>query len=225
MDVLKGRVGGRWGQTAEEYGRLNAQYFEAVWQSASKLADRPIHWLVDASKDPYRLLWLQASGLFDLRVIHLVKDPRAFVFSMTRAHLPGALGKVSRMTGRWLIENTLFSRLCGKGFSADQTFLLRYDQLAGKPGEALASIGDWLDLEFPTTLVDDFRKLPNHAVSGNKMRWQSSGIRLDDRWRTALPKPYAFAIWAITWPLARSYSSGLEGSLADSRRSGQTPSQ
>ena len=37
-----------------------------------------VQWLVDASKSVYRLLWLRETGLFDVRVIHLVKDPRTF---------------------------------------------------------------------------------------------------------------------------------------------------
>ena len=41
-----------------------------------------VQWLVDASKSVYRLLWLRETGLFDVRVIHLVKDPRVRALDM-----------------------------------------------------------------------------------------------------------------------------------------------
>ena len=88
LNLVKGKVGGKWHQAAEEYGYRNAQLFQTILQMAEEYKSNSIFWLVDASKDPYRLLWLQSSGLFDLRVIHLVKDPRAFVFSMTKNNLP-----------------------------------------------------------------------------------------------------------------------------------------
>ena len=174
-------------------------------QAAEDEVHGPIHWLVDASKGPYRLSWLQSSGLFNLRVIHLVKDPRAFVYSMTKPYLPNAWRQTVRMTGRWLVENFIFSRLCRRAFIDKQVFFLRYEDLASKPHGCLGGLATWLGLEFTTTMVEDFRKYKNHGISGNETRWHNTGLHLDERWRNALPRSYERAIWTVTSLLARRY--------------------
>ena len=90
------------------YADLNARYFSEVKHYVEACERVEIKWLVDASKDIYRLYWLLESGEFDIKVIHLVKDPRAFVYSMTKDH-PAKTNKTIRFAGRWLVENrTLF---------------------------------------------------------------------------------------------------------------------
>jgi hypothetical protein len=172
-----------------------------VQQTATELQGTDICWLVDASKDPYRLFWLQKSGLFDLRVIHLLKNPQAFVYSMIKRELPQARRKAIRMTGRWIVENSIGRRLCITVFKKEQTFLLHYENLAAQPEQTLSQIGDWLGLTFSTDMVNGFRDYENHAISGNQMRWQDLGICLDEKWRTLLPKSYARAIQSATWPV------------------------
>ena len=205
LSLMRGRATRRWRPAAQQYGQVNADYFGAVLRAAEKHAGSPVRWLVDASKDPYRLLWLQSSGLFDLRVIHLTKDPRAFVHSMIKPYLSKAHARASRMTGRWLVENFIFSRLCLAGFLPSQIFSLRYEELANKPQDTLLAIAKWLGLEYPETLCEVFRQCENHGVSGNKARWESTGIRLDEGWKTMLPASYARVIWAVTWPIRCKY--------------------
>lgn len=92
-----------------EYGYNNYLLLRAILSNVSKHFDKRPCWLVDASKDFYRLIWLQRSGYFNIKVIHLMKDPRAFVYSMTKNCLinesvsiysPKFFRKIMRMTGR-----------------------------------------------------------------------------------------------------------------------------
>jgi hypothetical protein len=188
-----------------EYGRKNARFFNEVKQAAENRTSKPIRWLVDASKDIYRLFWLMNSGYFDLRVIHLVKDPRAFTYSMVRRSLPNGRWQNFRMTGRWLVENWLFTYLSNQPALRDKTLQLRYEDLAGSPDATMNVIGQWLGLVFEHEALEAFRQIENHAIAGNSMRWQSTEIRLDEQWRHALPQDFARVTWAITGPLARSY--------------------
>lgn len=188
-----------------EYGSLNARLFALVSQAAEASRNGSITWLVDASKDPYRLAWLHRSGKFDIRVIHLMKDPRAFVYSSTKPVSSGRRSGSGRMIGRWVITNALYSYLCWRLFEPAQVVRLRYEELAGQPQHTLARLGSWLGLTFPADLVDNFRDRPNHAISGNAMRWQHSRITLDERWRTELSSASARTIKVIAWPLARLY--------------------
>lgn len=209
-NVVRGCVSRRWEPAAQEYGRLNAEYFQTVWdavqaRTGSGDESQPIRWLVDASKDVYRLLWLQASDLFDLRVIHILKDPRSYVYSMIRHQFPNSKRKMMRFTGRWIVENRLFRRLRRNGFPKGNTCLVRYEDLARAPQETLERIGHWLGLEVASDLSEHFREVENHAISGNQMRWENTSIQLDEKWRKGLVPGHAWAVWATTWPVRRTF--------------------
>jgi hypothetical protein len=186
-----------------EYGALNAQYFREVWQSVEEQSGGSLSWLVDASKDVYRLFWMQQSGHFDLRIIHLVKDPRAFVYSMTKRNLPHARKKNIRFSGRWLVENALFAYFCQDPELSGKTWLLRYEDLANGPRISVDALIEWLELPKDSRL--DFRRQINHALAGNPMRWESTDIQLDQKWKHALPQSYADLTWAMTGHLARLF--------------------
>jgi len=208
-DLLPGLCGGsiplRHRKAVHEYGALNADYLAAVFDAAGEQRRGTVRWLVDASKDPYRLFWLQHSRRFDLRVIHLTKDAPAFVYSMVKRNLPRARKTALRMTARWLVENAVMTRLCRANFLERQYIHLRYEDLAGQPDATCRRLGDWLGLEFPERTSRDFRNSENHAVSGNRTRWQNTSIRLDQQWRSALPKSYQRLTRLLTQPLARTY--------------------
>lgn len=202
LDLLRGSVSERWSPIATEYEDRNVQLFRSVKEEARTRTDQSIRWLVDASKDPYRLLWLQQSNRFDIRVIHLIKDPRSFVYSMVRPQLPGGGRKTIRMTGRWIIENALMSRLCRTAFLPSHVKQIAYEQLARSPKKTLEVLAKWLNLNPRPELVNSFREYENHAVSGNAMRWRDSEeeIRLDERWRQKLPVERSRFIRVFTAP-------------------------
>ncbi len=200
--MLEGRASGRWAQAAEAYGEANARYFSTVLEAARGFKDPGVDWLVDASKDPYRLLWLESSGMFNIHVVHLFKDPRAFVFSMTKGLLPSAHRKVARFTGRWLFENSLYS-LMGERTFGDRMIHIPYEDLASDPEGTLEKIGARFGIEMPEGLPEVFRTADSHGVSGNPMRWESSSVRLDQKWKTKLPGHYIRAVGAACWPLKR----------------------
>lgn len=205
VDIFRHEAAGRWQTGVATYGAINAQYFSVVQSAAQRLTNRPISWLVDASKDVYRLFWLQQSGHFDLHIIHLTKDPRAFVFSATKASPYTTRQKCLRFTARWIFENALHSRLCSDPALSDKVYQLRYEELAKRPEETMHSLGRWLGVEPTGFIIKGFRQEENHAVAGNLMRWQTAEIRLDDRWRQSLPTAEQKVIWAMCSPLARTY--------------------
>ena len=195
-----GRASGRWAGPVRRYGEANRRYFELVLDAARRHKGEQVEWLVDASKCPYRLLWLESSGLFNIKVVHLYKDPRAFVFSMTKSLLPRATRKVVRYTGRWLFENGLFTLLGERTFT-DRMVQLPYERLASDPEGSLAELGRFLGLEMPAGLSQSFRTADTHGVSGNPMRWQNTQVKLDQKWKSTLPSHYISAVGVAAWPL------------------------
>jgi hypothetical protein len=201
-DVLQGSIRERWSDAVSEYGEKNEKLFRVVREAAERRAGRDIHWLVDASKDVYRLFWLQQSGQFDIRVIHVMKDPRSLVYSMARPWLPAGIQRVVRYTGRWIIENALMAHLCRSNFAPAHVYRLSYEQLARSPEQTMTAIGDWLGITYPPDLVHHFRSYDNFAISGNMMRWRESErtIRLDERWKRDFPKPYQLLVELLAGP-------------------------
>jgi hypothetical protein len=66
----------------------------------------------------------------------------------------------------------------------------------------MQSIGEWLDLDYPPSLVHNFRNYENFAISGNMMRWRESEdeIRLDERWKEEFPAPYRALVGMLARP-------------------------
>jgi len=202
-DVFRNEISDEWRPAVREYGANNAQYFEAVRAEAAERTGNDIEWLVDNSKDPYRLFWLQHSGYFKTRAIHLVKDPRAFVYSMTKDD-PTDLTSVLRYTGRWIIENAIIARVVNKSIFDENVRRVTYDELAQHPKRTMQAIGDWLRLDYDLARVDTFREYENHALSGNMMRWRASEEKIyyDESWRQHLPGAVARLIAVLTRPFA-----------------------
>ena len=205
LDMLAGKPRGKHAHLAPHYAARTADLLERVLPLAEERRGGDVRWLVDASKDPYRLLWLAASDRFDLRVVHLTKDPRAFVHSMTKDAGGSGLLRVARFTARWLIENALMRSVCERALPAGSVRRVRYEDLAGNPEQTLAGLGEWLGLEGLERSLESFREVENHAVSGNQMRWGTASVRLDESWRERLPAAARRFVWTATAPLRRSF--------------------
>lgn len=201
--LLRGRTEGDDRRAAATYGRVNAEYLAAVRREARNATGKEVRWLVDASMDPYRLLWLQQSGRFRIRVVHLTKTPEGFVYSMTRNEEGGAHLLAVRMAGRWLLENALMVRLCHAALSSHQWRHVRYEDLASRPEVLRERFSEWLGVEFPAWEGKSFRGYTNHGVSGGRMRWEDSEIRLDTRWKRELPPHHRRVSRFLTLPVAR----------------------
>jgi hypothetical protein len=206
--VVNGRVPEAQQDAAAAYGAVNAAYFSVVHEALQADADEPIDWLVDASKDLYRLIWLQDSGLFRIKVIHITKDPRSFVYSVlsrtphgvTKGNAsevtPAMVRSTSRFAARWLTQNSMGRRYLQ---AAGADFLhVTYEDLAGKTAATLAELGRFVGEDFSAVNPDEFRKSPSHAVSGNPMKRSRSKIVLDEKWKSALPASLQRLTWAIT---------------------------
>jgi hypothetical protein len=203
-DLIRGVISKRWRAAVREYGEKNRQYFEAVRREAALRTGRDVEWLVDNSKDSYRLFWLQHSGQFQVRAIRMVKDPRAFVYSVLKRQETFDIGDVIRYTGRWIVENMVISRVLRKSIRSENKKRLTYDELALQPKRTLQSIGKWIGIEYSPNLINTFREYENHAISGNMMRWRQSEdvIRFDEAWKEKLSPLISRLILTLTRPFA-----------------------
>lgn len=190
---------------AQAYAASNLAALQEAKEAAEGHQDE-VKWLIDASKDPYRLLWLQASGHFDIRVIHLVRRPEGFVDNMMRSAGVRGTGSAIKYAGRWLIDNLISVALLWRMFWPDAVKRVRYEDLAADPERTLADICAWLDVDFDPERAHATRFMVNHGVSGNRPRWEALPVTFKENWRATMPTLQRRLVSLVTIPLARLWS-------------------
>jgi hypothetical protein len=194
-----------------------ATLWRAVFEAVSEVTNRT--WTVDSSKTGWdatgRVRALRTTFGSDLKVVHLVRDPRAVVF----ARLKHASRLVdASWSERWGPDSSAGRAMRAVlGWSAaqvrvrDADMLMRYEDLVSDPVCELERLGDlmainpnqWIELASTEASLD-----PGHAIKGSRGR-RGGPVRLapDEEWKTALPG-YGRAIATLASPLARRYGYG-----------------
>jgi len=157
---------------------------------------------LDSSKRPERATLMQRSGLFDLRVIHLVRDGRAVSWSSMK-HLKIGPEEAARS---WLADNR-GSEHARRYFPAGHWMSLRYEDLCADPDGTLRRIHAFAGIPSRNGF-HNFRAVDHHII-GNEMRLSStSEIRLDESWKRALTPEQMTTIDRLVAPLNRRYGYG-----------------
>ena len=180
----------------EAYGDNNLEIFQQFLQVMKEQEGESPGWVVDASKDPYRLLWLIRSGLFNIKVIHMVKNPNAFIYSVTKHlinessafNLHKRLYFTARQSVAWIIQNALFSKIAANYLSDDDYLLLTYEDFATEPHRSFEDVCRVIGCAYEKRAVDSFREGSVHTIAGNPMRYEKRGIVLDEKWKSRLPQ-------------------------------------
>lgn len=163
--------------------------------------------VVDASKDPYRALWLARSGAVELRLIHLTRDPRAVVHSLTRDETPPSRRRLhaTRRSFAWTIENLLLDQVRGRYLATDQSIVLRYEALATDPSGVLSELAAFCGVPTEIDVADRVPSTSVHSIAGNPMRHDRQPIALDTRWRTEADPFVQRVAWRMTGPERRRH--------------------
>ena len=115
----------------------------------------------------------------DVRVIHLVRDPRGFVGSWWHHHKK----RDPRPVAGWWVEAHARARRLERVMPYK---LVRYRDLASDPETATRELFEFLGVE-PESVVGPPRYPHKHHLIGNNMLTTFKGeVRLDERWRSEL---------------------------------------
>ncbi len=205
------------------YARKMRDLLDCYINIQQQETDERVLWLVDATKSHWHLQWLHASGLFDIRVIHLVKDPRAYVHSMDKAYAnakrnqPEATRSAFRLAYRWLSANLAILILHRSCWTRESRRFIRYDDLSVNYEETIRGICAWLGTQFDSERAARFRIMTNHAIGGNRMRRESRPVQIDTEWASKLDKSRSLFVWMVTWPLAKFFGVEWRTELLESR--------
>ncbi|MEW9554193.1 sulfotransferase [Nonomuraea sp. NPDC050783] len=168
--------------------------------------------VIDSSKHASLACCLLSGGV-DVRIVQVVRDPRAVAHSWGRAVERPEDGRLMTRWGpartalHWTAQNAALELLARRG--ARMT-TVRYEDLLGAPGPTLLALARELGLTVAELPFLDGRTAwlgPSHTVSGNPMRFHVGRVELrrDDSWATGLPGGDRRVVNTLTWPLRARY--------------------
>lgn len=163
--------------------------------------------VVDSSTHPAEAAALCGRTDVDMRVLHLVRDPRASAHSSRygEAGLP-AMG-ASRSGMHWAAFNAASDRI-GRAFP-ERYLRIRYEDFARDPATALSHVlhlvGLSARLPIDRTGIADLGV--NHTVGGRGVPPMQGPVHVhpDDGWRTELPRLHKRLAALLAGPLMRRY--------------------
>ncbi len=193
-----------------QYGAVVSRILRAVLE----VSGAPV--IVDTSKHVSTALLLRQLPDVDLRVLHLVRDPRGVAHSwsksvarpeVTDADLEMARLHPGRIGLRWLWFNWAFSNMDRLGVPVTT---LRYEDFVAAPTEALDQIFQFagVNSDMTSSLADHATgRLEGHSVAGNPRRLDQGPIEVrdDEAWRSQLDPAMRRLVTRITGPMLRRY--------------------
>ncbi len=221
-ELLRLRKSGLWIRWIVEPDGIYAThrtYFDAVdrlYRAVARVSGASV--IVDSSKTPTYGALLSLLPSIDLRVLHLVRDPRATAYSWLNPKSSPDRGfgeemdrlGVQKSAFLWRWWNGLADRLWMK--RPDIPVLrIRYETFASNPGPTIQTIREQLvpEISAEPSHVDGTvaHIAPAHTISGNPVRMDHGPVLIkpDQRWRSGLGRGDEFTVRALAGPVMRRY--------------------
>ncbi len=202
----------RVGNYAKEYAK-HRSFLQKLYATLRETAC--CEYLVDSSKDPYYAAMLSRIPNVLLHVIHLVRHPSGYVYSLKKTKLDPAHKKLMakrttfKAAARWLWVNFRAESLRSKAASFDR---IKYEDLIEEPRKLLFDIlqtvasAENINLDFINDKVLNLN--PTHSAAGNPCRFKKHEIHLslDDEWKTNLNLKDRYFTVFVTFSMASRYS-------------------
>ncbi len=172
--------------------------------------------IVDTSKFPSYGFVLGMAPSVDVRVVHLVRDPRAVAYSWLRKKLqpdpdsPEYIAQDSPAGSalRWVARNVGAEAFWRR--SKERYLMLRYEDFIAEPRKSVERILKLVGEELaplPHVAEHEVKLGMNHNIWGNPNRFQSGPVRLkrDDEWVFRMRPRDKTQVTLLTLPLLARY--------------------
>jgi hypothetical protein len=200
-----------------------AAFYSRVYAAAAAVSGASV--VVDSSKHSALAHVLRWAGDIDLRVVHVVRDPRGVAYSWTKTVARPETDGTEEMTryspGRsamlWNAHNAAFGLLARRGVAVHR---IRYEEFLRDPRAALGELASFAGLPLGATdlgfVSDEHADLQvGHSAAGNPMRFTVGrlSLRRDDAWQRSLPAAQRRLVGTVCAPMLRAYGYPLSLSL------------
>jgi hypothetical protein len=197
--------------------REYVQNVEAVYRSAAAQSGASV--VLDSSKTPLEPFALRQLTDLDLRVIHLVRDPRGVAFSAAKKkeapdRASGRMRESGPLTAssRWLLHNgvSAYFRAGAQG----RYLRYRYEDFVDDPNTALAQMARFAGIAGVPSIGPDGRTAVTvtHGPAGNPDRLRrrdSALVRPDVRWKSEMRPMNRFLATVPAAPLLPGFGYAL----------------
>ncbi len=168
--------------------------------------------IIDSSKNVGYAKILSLLPEIELYNLHLIRDPRAVVYSWKRKKSGLHQESVIKMAITWNIRNLALINLSRR--NPDNYFLLYYEKFINNPGFWLEKIKNFMNLDKPLSFLSKNNSVllsTSHSIYGNPNRFGQGHIqlRLDKEWYK-LGVQYKALVFAISFLLMRRYNYPLK---------------
>lgn len=201
---LKARPSPAFRSATSDYQRR----YRGLYQAIADVAGARV--VVDASKWPAQALALSRSPV-DLRVVHMLRDVRGVAWSLSRRAVsrPHVTNGSDRMFSAGVLSASGAWALCQEEVALLRRrdvpmSVLRYEDLVSAPfaqvSRVLEEVGLVTSMDQLSHLDGDRADLrASHGLSGNPSRFSGgvTRLRLDDEWRTGMPRFQRVALGAV----------------------------
>lgn len=192
-DAVVGRLNGI-SKAVSDMGWNSWALAAAILEQTGKTA------FVDTARDHQRPKYLANHPQLDVKVIHLIRDPRG-----TSASMMKNMGlDVAVAARRWKWYNIEADRV-RQFLPADSWMTLRYEDLCGDPGAVMDRISDFVGV--PRAPIPLGPAQQDQHIIGNPMRLKALGeIREDRSWQEKLTRNDLGVIANIVGPTSHRFA-------------------
>lgn len=172
--------------------------------------------IVDSSKGAGRALLYSLVPGVDLRVVHLVRDGRGYLWSLHRRIVGSAEGalisRISlRVTADLALRWSLLNLACEFTLRTGglKSIRLRYEDLMGDPPAAFEKLGEHIGMDLSEAGQRAASGEPlsfGHMPAGNPIRLRGeTRLAIDEEWRRRLTPAAERTYWLLAGPVAERY--------------------
>ena len=188
---------------------------EQLYQAIADVAGCRV--IVDSSKLPFHYYALQRIKSLDVRLVQLVRDPRATAFSWQKSiaredfregvSVPMNKRGLLTNTWRWAAVNTFLSAYTE---DREKRHVVRYEDFMSTPGDTIEQIASFMDEAIGRNPVSDTGEVVlrgNHTGWGNPSRSRTGPVRLvlDDKWKSGFPAASRTLVSVLSFPFRKLY--------------------
>ena len=209
--LLPARLGGLRQQILEY-----VSYYERLYEAALEVSGA--HVVVDSSKLTAPAYLLSHSARLDLRLVHILRDPRAVAYAWTKVVVRPEVTSTEAYMPRYspgymailyaghnvLLEALRLRRVPG--------VRVRYEDFADDPLAEVAKVArlGGLDFDADSLRGEGERSLrlgTVHTVAGNPSRFQTGDIAVvrDEKWRGLMPRRQRLVVTLLALPVLLLY--------------------
>ncbi len=186
-----------------------------IFSAISEVSDNRI--LFDSSKSPQRAFNLSKSDFLDVKIIHLMRDPRGVMWSYKKSFKKDLKSGLQRdMKGTSLLKS-LYSWLAinSRAFSTVKsanvpTLSVKYEKFCANPDHEINRILEFVLGEKSKDRIDlsASMTMESHTIAGNRLRMKKDiVVKPDFAWKSNLNFFQKTFIYSLTLPLLKKFRS------------------